>query len=202
MTKTELKQTKKEGIRNLNMSTETNIQNLLDYIKDNFKDESIINLKIYTKQKASRTAVLNYETENLDLITAHLDSYWDDSYWNVKFDIDGFIDVCQNYLNNTVLLSSELISILKKCEFEKSGDLGDVEYDMSVETDLDGLISGYIEEDDLPENLKDENNQFVPHLLMKEYDPIDNEVINNNLRSIDKIFFTNGGKEYEIKLTS
>ena len=61
------------------MSTETNIQNLLDYIKDNFKDESIINLKIYTKQKASRTAVLNYETENLDLITAHLDSYWDEN---------------------------------------------------------------------------------------------------------------------------
>ena len=51
-------------------------------------------------------------------------------------------------------------------------------------------------------NLKDENGQFDPDLLIKKYDYSDSEVIDNNLKSIDKIFITNNGKTYEIEISS
>jgi hypothetical protein len=171
------------------------IEDLQKYLKDKSKDESQINLRIYTNQQSTRERNLFYEIDGIS-IDAIKYSYWDDSYWNVEFDINDLIKACQNYLDNKEgsPLSSELIQIMEDFEFEESGHL-DNGFSIEIE-------SSDFDVDDLPEKIKNEDDELDPDLLIEEYDYSDWEGIDTSLNSIDKIFITDDGETFEIEIPS
>ena len=171
------------------------IEDLQKYLKDKSKDESQINLRIYTNQQSTRERNLFYEIDGIS-IDAIKYSYWDDSYWNVEFDINDLIIACQNYLDNKEgsPLSSELIQIMEDFEFEESGHL-DNGFSIEIE-------SSDFDVDDLPEKIKNEDDELDPDLLIEEYDYSDWEGIDTSLNSIDKIFITDDGETFEIEIPS
>ena len=171
------------------------IEDLQKYLKDKSKDESQINLRIYTNQQSTRELNLFYKIDGIS-IDAIKYSYWDDSYWNVEFDIDDLIIACHEYLDNKEgsPLSSELIQIMEDFEFEESGHL-DNGFSIEIE-------SSDFDVDDLPEKIKNEDDELDPDLLIEEYDYSDWEGIDTSLNSIDKIFITDDGETFEIEIPS